>query len=126
MARRPATGRQRGSVTIEMVILFPVLLMMLFGAVQGGLWFHARSIAMSAAQEGARVAAAYESTTGMGATAARDFAAQAGAKNVTVTASATGTTATVIVSVEAPNLIPFLIPAMPIHQSATMPLERIT
>ena len=109
-----------------MVILFPVLLFMLFGAVQTGLWFHARSIAMSAAQEGARVAASYESTTGEGTTAAHDFAAKAGAKSITVSASSTGTTATVIVSVEAPNLVPFLIPEMPIHQSATMPLERIT
>ena len=92
-----------------MVILFPVLLIMLFGAVQAGLYFHARNLAMSAAQEGARVAAAYDSTTGRGTAAAREFA-----------------TATVMVTVDSPNLLDFLIPDMPIHQSATMPLERIT
>lgn len=124
--RRSATDRHRGSVTIEMVILFPVLLIMLFAAVQGGLWFHARNVAMSAAQEGARVSASYESSTGKGAAAAQSFASAAGAKGITVSVSATATTTTAIVSVEAPNLVPFLIPHMPIHQSATMPLERIS
>lgn len=109
-----------------MVILFPVLLIMLFGAVQAGLYFHARNLAMSAAQEGARVAAAYDSTTGRGAAAAREFAAAAGARNVSVSASSTATTTTVMVTVDSPNLLDFLIPDMPIHQSATMPLERIT
>lgn len=109
-----------------MVILFPVLLIMLFAAVQAGLYFHARNVAMSAAQEGARVSASYESSTQKGAAAAEAFAAEAGAQGISVTVSSTGTTTTAIVSVESPNLLPFLIPQMPIHQSATMPLERIS
>lgn len=126
MQRRSATDRQRGSVTLEMVILFPVLLIMLFAGVQAGLYFHARNIAMSAAQEGARVAASYESTPSKGQAAARDFATFAGARSVSASASSTATTTTVIVTVESPNLMPWLIPVMPIHQSATMPLERVT
>lgn len=109
-----------------MVILFPVLLIMLFAGVQAGLYFHARNIAMSAAQEGARVAASYESTVSKGQAAARDFATFAGARSVSASASSTATTTTVIVTVESPNLMPWLIPVMPIHQSATMPLERVT
>lgn len=109
-----------------MVILFPVLLIMLFAAVQAGVYFHARNVAMSAAQEGARVSASYESSTGKGAAAAEAFAAEAGAQGISVSVSSTGTTTTAIVSVESPNLLPFLIPQMPIHQSATMPLERIS
>ena len=109
-----------------MVILFPVLLIMLFGAVQAGLYFHARNLARPAAQEGAGAAAAYASTTGGGAPPAREFATAAGARNVSVSASSTATTTTVMVSVDSPNLLDFLIPDMPIHQSATMPLERIT
>lgn len=124
--RRNAADRQRGSVTLEMVILFPVLLIMLFAAVQGGLWFHARNVAISAAQEGARVAASYESSASQGAEAARKFATAAGARGVSVTASSSATTTTVMVSVEAPRIIPFLIPDLPVHQSATMPLERVT
>ena len=109
-----------------MVILFPVLLIMLFGAVQAGLYFHARNLAMSAAQEGARVAAAYDSTTGRGAAAAREFATAAGARNVSVSASSTATTTTGMVTDDSPHLLAFLIPDMPRHQSAPMPLERIT
>lgn len=70
--------RQRGSVTIEMVILFPVVLGLLFAAVQTGLWFHARNIALTSAQEGARVAAMYESSSAAGRAAAVDFATTAG------------------------------------------------
>lgn len=118
--------RQRGSVTLEMVIIFPVLLLMLFGAVQAGLWFHARNLAMTAAQEGAVAAAAYESTPSKGEAAALQFAQAAGAQNPRATVTTTTTTTTTVVTVEAPNLLPGVIPVMPITQSATMPLERIT
>jgi Flp pilus assembly protein TadG len=118
--------RQRGSVTIEMVILFPVVLGLLFAAVQTGLWFHARNIALTSAQEGARVAAMYESSSAAGRAAAVDFATTAGGKNPRVTVASDATTTTVSVQVDAPNMVPWLIPVMPISQAATMPLERIT
>lgn len=122
----PSTCAQRGSVTLETVILFPVLLTMLFGAVQAGLWFHARNTAITAAQEGARASSAYQSSSGRGEEAARAFAADAGASGIQVNSSRGATTTTVTVTVEAPNLLPWVIPAMPITQSASMPVERIT
>ena len=61
---------ERGSHTIEMVILLPAVMMLVFLAVQASLWFYARSIASGAAQEGARVAAAYGGTLDGGLAAA--------------------------------------------------------
>lgn len=118
--------QQRGSTTIEMVILFPVLLFMLFGGVQVGLYFNARNIAITAAQSGARAAAAYEAGPGDGTAAAVGLASSAGAKDVQVSVSSTATTATVAVRLSSPNLMPWIIPPLAIEQSATMPLERVT
>ena len=46
---------QRGATT-EVVIVFPLLLLLIFVGIQFALWFHATHVAMAAAQEGARAA----------------------------------------------------------------------
>lgn len=124
-ARKPASDR--GSVTVQMVILVPVMFLFLFMAVQGGLWFHARALALGAAQDGARVAAAENSSAGAGAAAAADFIASGGngvLLNSGTAASRSGTTATVTVTGSVPSLIPGWAP--PIIQSASAPVERIS
>ena len=59
---RRSVVRDAGSASVEMVVFVPLLFIFIFAVVQGGLWFHARSVALGAAQEGARVAAAEHST----------------------------------------------------------------
>ena len=49
-----AAGSESGAATTEVVLLFPVLLLVLLFSVQFGLWFHASHVALAAAQEGAR------------------------------------------------------------------------
>ena len=61
-----AIPRDRGSSSVEIVVLLPLVFLLLFAMVQGGLWFHARAIALGAAQEGARVAAAESSSAAAG------------------------------------------------------------
>ncbi|MDR0417019.1 MAG: pilus assembly protein, partial [Propionibacteriaceae bacterium] len=39
-------GRERGSVTLETVILFPLVMLVTVGAIQLGLWFYARSVCL--------------------------------------------------------------------------------
>lgn len=119
-----AGRRNRGSVTLEYVIVFPILLLVFFVVIQAGLWFHHRGIALASAQEGARVAAAYTSSGTEGADAAQDFASRAGAKNVAVQVDRGGQTVTVTVEVGFPSLIPGL-GAWPISQTATTPIEAI-
>ena len=50
-ARRRA---DRGSLSLELAILFPVVLMLTLGAVQTGLWFSARNMCQAAAEAGVR------------------------------------------------------------------------
>ncbi|WP_131104401.1 TadE/TadG family type IV pilus assembly protein [Ornithinimicrobium sufpigmenti] len=122
-----ATGRDRGSSSVEVVVLLPLVLLLLFAMVQGGLWFHARAVALGAAQEGARVAAAENSTAGAGIAAATSFVADAGPGVVldpAVAGSRSTTTATISVTGQAQSLIPFLNPA--VVQSASFPVERIS
>lgn len=127
MSRRPATqDKQRGSVTLEMVIIFPALLIMLFAAVQTGLWFHARNIAMTAAQEGARAAAAYNSSSSEGSSVAASYAIEAGGRSPQVSVTRTSTLTTVTVTLDGFTLIPGVLPQLTIEQSATMPLERVS
>lgn len=111
-----------------MVILAPVMFLFLFMAVQAGLWFHARSLALGAAEDGARVAAGERASAGQGAAAAADFIASGGGEDVlraaAVNGSRTAQVATVTVTGSAPSMVPGWAPQ--IVQSASFPVERIT
>jgi hypothetical protein len=50
--------REEGSVALETAMVAPVLMLVVLGLLQFGLWYHARQVALGAAQEGARVLAA--------------------------------------------------------------------
>ncbi len=58
--------RERGSVAVELAIVAPALMLLVLGALQFGLWYHAQNVVETAALEGARVAAAEDGTTGAG------------------------------------------------------------
>jgi Flp pilus assembly protein TadG len=128
---RQAPGRrateERGSATVEAAIVFPVVLFLIFGIIQGALWFHARHVALGAAQEGARVVAAEDG--GDGEARAREFITNLTGgtliRNVIIRESATVQTATVTVHGQAPSLIPG-IDGLPVTQTATAPVERFT
>ena len=123
-----AGRRERGSVTIQLVILMPALFLLMFTGMQAALIYHARTVAIAAAEEGARAAGAQDGTSSAGAAAARDFVTTAGGDNVlravTTHASRTATTATVTVTGLALSVVPGWSP--PISQSATAPVERLT
>lgn len=54
--RRAVPGRvtERGSTTLELVVLFPVVLLLIFGVIQGALFFHGRASLLAAAEQGVR------------------------------------------------------------------------
>lgn len=128
--RRGASRRcgETGSVSIQMVLLLPVLFAVMFLGMQAALFYHARTVAIAAAEEGARAAGARGGTVASGTKAAADFVATAGGDGVLKAASATGsrtpTTATVTVAGQAMSVIPGW--TLTITQSATMPVERLT
>ena len=45
-----------GAATLELVVLFPILLLLIFGTIQGALYFHGRNVVLAAAQQGVRAA----------------------------------------------------------------------
>ena len=125
--KQSAKRGERGSSSIEMVIALPLVLTVLFLAVQAGTWFHARSIALASAQSGARTSAMLNSSLEAGLSNARSFAADVGGTTltgVTVTGDRTATSTTVTVTGHSVRLVPFM--DVTVSQSATLPVERYT
>ena len=130
---RPETSssRQRddrGSVSIELVILLPVLFAVMFLGMQAALFHHARTVAIAAAQEGARAAGGENAQSSDGIRAASAFINDAGGDDVltdaNATADRTATTVTVTVSGHSLSVIPGWRPV--VTQSASLPVERLT
>lgn len=120
-------GTERGSATFEMVVMLPILFALLFGGLQAALYLHARTLAIAAAQEGARAAAAEHGTLHAGVSAAHAFATQVGRdslRDVTVTGQRTPTTATITVTGVSLTVIPGWDPH--VTQTVTQQVERLT
>src|SRR5829696_452597 len=129
LVRRAAARRdQRGSTSVQMVILMPVLFFVMFLGLQAALFYHARTVAIAAAQEGARAAGAETGTASDGIAAATSFVAAAGGpdvlQNASVSGSRSATEANVTVRGAALSVIPGW--SLNVEQSATVPVERIT
>src|SRR5215210_8793321 len=73
---------ERGSTSVQMVILMPVLFSVMFLGLQAALFYHARTVAIAAAQEGARAAGAETGSTGEGIAVASSFVTAAGGSDV--------------------------------------------
>lgn len=127
--RTDGPDRDRGSISLEIAILGPVLLLLIFTIVQFGLWFYARNLALAAAQEGVTAARAYGASPGAGVTRARTFLDQQAGDSLTQTvATSSGSTATRVrieVTGRALSIIPGL-PGLQVTQSADAPVERFT
>jgi Flp pilus assembly protein TadG len=67
-----------GSVSIEIMVLFPALLTLFLLLLQVGFWWHARAIALSAAREGVSSGRLENAPAGAGDAAARTFVANNG------------------------------------------------
>lgn len=125
---RTPSRDERGSASIQMMILMPVMFLVMFTGVQAALYYHARAVAIAAAQEGAREAGGESGTRDSGVDTARDFIAQAGGSDVLTNSGVTGsrstTSATVTVSGQSLSVIPGW--KVTIRQSSSVPVERLT
>ncbi len=82
-AARPQPGRdgrrdERGSSAVEYAILFPIIVILLFGGTQTAMWFFGREAATAAAQAGARAASVHGAPSGVGAAAADAYLGRVG------------------------------------------------
>lgn len=122
------TEHERGSTSIQMVLLMPALFAVMFLGMQGALFYHARTVALAAAQEGVRTAAGLGGSGSAGARDAYAFVADAGGDDVLqgtqVRSSRSTTNATVTVTGRCLSVIPGWTPT--VTQSASAPVERIT
>lgn len=121
-------GDERGSASVELVILLPALFAVLFLGMQAALYHHARTVAIAAAEEGARTAAVETGHSANGVRAAHDFVDEAGGddvlQRVQARANRTSTTVTVTVTGISLTVIPGWTPT--ITQTVSLPVERLT
>ncbi|BDO42064.1 TadE family protein [Cellulomonas sp. NTE-D12] len=126
---RCPTARDRGSVSVELAIVFPALLVIVTALIQYALWFHARSLALAAAQQGVSVARAYQSASAAGRDSALSFITQHGSDTLLNAAATVSNPATgqvqVIVSGRSVSVLPGLA-GITVSQSAAGPVERFT
>jgi Flp pilus assembly protein TadG len=118
----------RGSVTVEIAVLAPALLLIVFSIVQVGLWSYARSLALGAAQEGVAVGRAYGASAEAGRVRAGQFLATSAGDSLiggSVTAREAAGVLRIEVAGRALSVLPG-VPGLPVRQSAEGPLERYT
>ena len=75
--RRSVYGRlhrERGDIALELVLIAPIIIFMIFLVIQFSLWYHARHVVTVAAQEGARAARAANTSSAAAETAGRNRA----------------------------------------------------
>ena len=121
----PRTRGQRGITTVEVVLTAPALLLMLMLIIQFGLVAHARSVARSAAEDGAAKARVFNgsATTAEAATNTElDDLGPTIIANRSVEVSRTDTTATVTVTGTVISLVPGL--SFDVHETSSGPVER--
>lgn len=128
--RRPSPDGRRdiGSSAIELVLLTPVLIALVFAVVQAALLWNAQHVAVAAAQQGARLA---RTAAGGDEATVRDatvgYVHSLGASLVdapTVTVTRAGGWATVTVTAHAVSLLPGA--TLTVHGTSRGPIERFT
>jgi Flp pilus assembly protein TadG len=120
-----------GVATLELVVIFPVLLLVLFGVFQGALYFHGRNVLLAAAEQGVR-AARLDSQPDRAATAvqqARQFLSDTGElKNLTgltITPVVDGAQVRLTITARTVSLLPG-VPGPQVSQTAAGSIERFT
>ncbi|MFE6894808.1 TadE/TadG family type IV pilus assembly protein [Streptomyces sp. NPDC057694] len=114
----------RGALALELSMIMPLAFLMLFTLIQGGIWFHGRSVAHHAAQQALDAQRLYNAPAGAGQQAGRDFLADMGGSlnnsQIHVSAGADR------VSVQVEGDVIMLVPGWTVHVSQTVqaPVEK--
>lgn len=113
-------------MTLELVVVFPVVLLLMFGVVQASLHYHARNVAHAAANEGVNAATLLGGTSSGARSAAQHFIDTAGDGmfvDTGVQVSRTAATFTVTVTGRSLSLVPGM-PTPVIRQTVAGSVER--
>lgn len=117
---------ERGAVSVQMVVIMPLMFLIAFTGLQAGLYFYGRSAALSAATTGARAAAAEDGTAADCQEAAAAFIGSLGdvLTSPHIDCGRTATTITVRVSGSTLSVIPGWTPV--VAQESVLQRERLT
>lgn len=131
--RRRWAGDDRGATTTELSLVFPIFLTLLFLLIQASLYYHARNVASTAAQEAAAIASEYGRTADLAQAAGEAEGMQymesqvwqgSGDVNVGFVQGGDAVQATAGGTVQ--NVFPFvnLLPDLEINEVSQRPVER--
>ena len=121
---RAPRGDERGSVSAELVLATPLLLVLIMGVVQFALWQHAEHVADAVAQQGLAVGRLQGETAAAGQVQAQSVLDQLGTGVLVgpdITATRTATTTTVVVTGHAISV--FGLFSLPVKAVASGPTE---
>lgn len=121
--RRGSRG-DGGYSVVEVVITFPVLMMMVMGVIQFALLWHGRHVAEAAAQGGLHSARAYSATADAGRLDTEAYLQQVAPnllREPQVQVSRTSTTVTVTVRATVLSVVPL---GLTVEETAVGPVER--
>ena len=114
-----------GGAALTWVLLFPMVLLLLFGGIQIAITSYAKNLALATAQAGVRAATSAPGDVSRAAPAAQTFAATKAAgtlDNPGINVSLDGNTVTVTVTAQSHSVVPGM--EMTVSQSASGPMER--
>ena len=114
----------RGDVSLQVVLLTPVVLLLVLVSVQAALWYHAVQLADNAAADGAASAARHGAGAGAGRSAVVDFVRDAGGRLLAAEVVSDGFQMVASATVHVPGVIP----GWPdeVTRRATAPIEQLT
>ncbi len=121
---RAVRGDERGSVSAELVLATPLLLVLIMGVVQFALWQHAEHVADAVAQQGLAVGRLQGETAAAGQVEAQSALDQLGTGVLVgpdITATRTATTTTVVVTGHAISVVGLF--SLPVRAVASGPTE---
>lgn len=118
-------GDDRGSTTVEVAVLLPLMILLLMVVVQVGIWFHTRAVMVTAANKGVDAARLEDGTAADGRIATEDFLRHAGAlRSDTIEVDRGAETASVTISGRVVSLL-FGVP-LDVTATAEAPVEQVT
>ncbi|MCW8101682.1 TadE/TadG family type IV pilus assembly protein [Streptomyces tauricus] len=124
LAGRRWWREDRGATALDMSMVVPLAFLLVFTLIQGGVWFHGRSVAHRAAQQAVDAQRVYGAAPGAGEAAAGEFLTRMGGSlnGAAVRVSDDGETVSVFVEGNVINLVPGW--SGHISQSVQAPVER--
>jgi Flp pilus assembly protein TadG len=121
----PLRRDERGlSESVQLAVLWPVLMLVTLGIIQGGVWLHARNVAHRAVTAAVDTARGSAGSAGEAQELGADLARAGGLHDVSIQVSRGPVSVSATVTAEAPLLVDLGLGR--IQESASAPLERVT